>query len=203
MMSSGECYHCNQKFNKDVMVQHLESCIERENKRAGKRVFHIMVDGLYQPEYWVHIIVPADAKLSELDGFLRDFWLECCGHASEFTIIGESYGMDTDGALNDMLSPGMEFYHTYDFGSPTELRLKVISEIDWLGDGEPIHVLARNDAPSTPCDCGKEATWICDVCSLDGKGWLCDDCAEGHECGEDILLPVVNSPRVGVCGYEG
>ncbi len=34
-------------------------------------------------------------------------------------------------------------------------------------------------------------------------GWLCDSCAEDHKCGEDMLLPVVNSPRTGVCGYTG
>ena len=27
--------------------------------------------------------------------------------------------------------------------------------------------------------------------------------AVGHECGQEMLLPVVNSPRVGVCGYVG
>jgi len=34
-------------------------------------------------------------------------------------------------------------------------------------------------------------------------GWLCDECAPKHKCGEDMLLPVVNSPRVGKCGYTG
>ncbi|MFO7968403.1 MAG: hypothetical protein R6U44_12485 [Archaeoglobaceae archaeon] len=203
MMSSGECHLCKQKFNKKDMVQHLRSCIERENEESGKRAFHIMVDGLYQPEYWIHIIMPDETKLNVLDEFLRDFWLECCGHASEFTILEESYGMDMDIILNDLLSPGMEFYHTYDFGSPTELRLKVISEIECSDEFGPIQILARNDTPSVLCGCGKEATWICFECSLDGDGWLCDECAEEHGCGEDMFLPVVNSPRVGVCGYEG
>ena len=35
------------------------------------------------------------------------------------------------------------------------------------------------------------------------EGWLCQSCADEHECGEDMLLPVVNSPRTGVCGYAG
>ena len=38
---------------------------------------------------------------------------------------------------------------------------------------------------------------------FDGTGWLCDDYAEGHKCREEMLLPVVNSPRTGVCGYVG
>jgi len=32
---------------------------------------------------------------------------------------------------------------------------------------------------------------------------VCEGCAGEHECGEEMLLPVVNSPRVGMCGYEG
>lgn len=42
------------------------------------------IGGLYQPEYWINIIISADAELNELDEILRDLWLECCGHASEF-----------------------------------------------------------------------------------------------------------------------
>ena len=37
----------------------------------------------------------------------------------------------------------------------------------------------------------------------EGEGWVCDECAPKHKCGEDMLLPVVNSPRVGMCGYTG
>lgn len=35
------------------------------------------------------------------------------------------------------------------------------------------------------------------------NGRLCDTCAESYECGEEMLLPVVNSPRVGMCAYDG
>ncbi|MDI6903856.1 MAG: hypothetical protein QMC77_09015, partial [Methanocellales archaeon] len=51
--------------------------------------------------------------------------------------------------------------------------------------------------------CGKTATRVCTQCVWSGEGWLCDECAGKHECGEDMLLPVVNSPRVGMCGYTG
>jgi hypothetical protein len=41
-----------------------------------------------------------------------------------------------------------------------------------------------------------------------GKCRLCgqlisNPCAAKHECGEEMLLPVLNSPRAGVCGYCG
>jgi hypothetical protein len=32
---------------------------------------------------------------------------------------------------------------------------------------------------------------------------LCEDCAHTHACDECMQLRVCNSPRMGVCGYEG
>ena len=56
--------------------------------------------------------------------------------------------------------------------------------------------------------CTKEpAVTICAVHVYQG-GFFCDKCAQQHEeeC-EDFAdcakMPVVNSPRMGVCGYEG
>jgi hypothetical protein len=40
-------------------------------------------------------------------------------------------------------------------------------------------------------------------CSWSGDGFRCDDHAETHACGDDMLLPVLNLPRIGVCGYTG
>jgi hypothetical protein len=71
--------------------------------------------------------------------------------------------------------------------------------------GKEIRVLARNEPPPIPCDeCGDEvATQICMECSWSGKGWLCEQCSQTHSCDEEMFLPVVNSPRVGVCAYSG
>ena len=40
-------------------------------------------------------------------------------------------------------------------------------------------------------------------CLWSDEGWLCDERAPDHPCGEGMLLPVVNSPRVGMRGYTG
>jgi hypothetical protein len=62
----------------------------------------------------------------------------------------------------------------------------------------------RNTPPLILCNvCGKPATEVCAQCIYDGEGWLCDDCAVEHEGGEEMLLPVVNSSRVGMCAYTG
>jgi len=221
-MSKGKCSFCNATFSKATMTKHLKSCKQRktmsetssERRKSQKtKSFHLVVEGRDLPEYWMHLSVPANTTLEGLDDFLRDIWLECCGHLSAFTIEGTRYSVspmreyDERGmkvALDDVLDPGMKFYHEYDFGTTTELTLRVVSELEGEAKSKSIQLLARNDSPSITCEsCGKEATQVCSQCIYEGKGWLCDECAREHECGEEMLLPVVNSPRVGMCGYTG
>jgi hypothetical protein len=220
--SKGKCGLCGGTFNKAAMTKHLKSCKQKRGeaeKPSGSRSprktksFHLVVEGRYEPEYWMHLEIPANAKLQVLDSFLRQTWLECCGHLSVFKIQGErhsswpmeEYGEEgMDAALREVLSPGMKFYHEYDFGTTTELTLRVVSEGRSEIKGKSIRLLARNDPPSITCDsCGKIATQVCTQCVWSSEGWLCDECAGEHECGEEMFLPVVNSPRVGMCGYTG
>jgi len=191
-----------------------------EKTDNGKaRILHIFVKGSYSPEYWMHLEVVANAKLKALDSFLREIWLECCGHLSAFTIGGIRYSSDFDKdsifysdfkdksmnyKIGSVLGTGMEFIHEYDFGTTTELSLKVVSERIGTPVDEPVQIMARNDPPEIACMvCGKVATQVCAQCIYDGEGWLCDKCCKKHKCGEDMFLPVVNSPRVGMCGYTG
>jgi hypothetical protein len=160
----------------------------------------------------MHIEIPENATLKDLDGFLRQIWLECCGHLSSFEIEGKTFiseKMDQGDrsmrvALGKVVAPGMKFEHIYDFGTSTELSLKVVSAREGLAQDRAVRILARNDPPDIRCQiCGKPATAVCSQCIYEGTGWVCDECAKRHECGEDMLLPVVNSPRVGMCGYTG
>lgn len=112
--------------------------------------------------------------------------------------------------LGDVLRVGMEFEHEYDFGTTTHLTLRVMGErMGVLVDGREsgIHIMARNDPPEVLCEsCGKRpATQVCSYCiwDWDGQAWFCDDCARQHEHYDEGFLPVVNSPRVGMCGYTG
>jgi hypothetical protein len=100
----------------------------------------------------------------------------------------------------------LEINYVYDFGSSTELMVKVLGKCQGpKKEGGIIEVLARNEAPTILCDeCDKNiAKQICTECQWYDVGWLCDKCVENHECGEEMMLPVVNSPRTGVCGYTG
>jgi len=97
----------------------------------------------------------------------------------------------------------MKFRYEYDFGSTTELALKVIEDQN-MSFKKKVQLLARNEAPDIQCDhCEKPAVQICSECVCNEEGFLCKKCTADHKCGEEMLLPVVNSPRTGVCAYEG
>ncbi|MGZ8519503.1 MAG: hypothetical protein ACXWX7_05065, partial [Candidatus Binatia bacterium] len=68
-----------------------------------------------------------------------------------------------------------------------------------------VRLLARNEPLVWPCDdCQAPATVVCPFCIDSGDGLFCDAHADAHEhAGEEVYLPVVNSPRMGVCGYTG
>jgi len=220
-MTDGVCRLCGGRYRKGGMTRHLKSCLSKETslrssggRRSDKKsFFHIVVEGKYCPEYWMHLEVPVDSKLRILDNFLRRTWLECCGHMSMFW-IGETFysshplreygdrGLDT--RLGNVLHVGRGFRYEYDAGSTTELAVRVISEREVEAGWKGIRILARNDPPEIGCEsCGKTATRVCCECVYDNEGWLCDECVPRHGCGDEMLLPVVNSPRVGTCGYVG
>ncbi len=221
---NGTCTICGASFSKTAMKKHLESCIRKHHFRklsgypvpVETKLFTILAEGSFFHEYWMYLEVPANSMLKKLDNFLRDTWVECCGHLSQFIIDDKRYVSETDEyfidfkdksmnyILEKVLGVGKKFSYEYDFGSTTHLNLKVLSEREVEDSDSTVSLLARNEAPLITCtSCGKIATYICGQCSCRGEGWVCDDCAPDHECGEEILLPVVNSPRVGMCGYTG
>jgi len=99
---AGICKFCRGEFEKAKMSQHLKNCKERarmeaETAKSSKakkfvrtKLFHIVLEGKYNPQYWMHIEMPAEAQLMLLDDFIRAAWVECCGHLSSFR-IGEFY----------------------------------------------------------------------------------------------------------------
>jgi hypothetical protein len=93
--------------------------------------------------------------------------------------------------------------YVYDYGSSTELVVRSMGTVRGSLKGV-VQLAARNEPPTWPCDeCGKTATVICSQCQYEGGGFFCARHESGHGCGEEMLLPVVNSPRMGVCGYCG
>jgi hypothetical protein len=231
-LPEGTCSICDQHFTKNDMAEHLQKHLsvratlaeETAGRLQTERIFHIVAEGRWLPEYWLHLQIRANAKLHRLDDFLRDIWLECCGHLSKFTIAGVEYvsydpridpfpgeeNLRTMNArLSQVLQPGLTFLHEYDFGTTTELSLRVLSERAGVSSRKSLQLLARNEPLDWRCAvCGKPATVVCSMCIYTERAaWYCDDpdCQAEHRCVDDgeYWLPVTNSPRVGMCGYTG
>lgn len=217
--TSGQCSLCGGTFGKIAMARHVRGCKGLDALRKDPaESFHLVVEGGYRNVYWLHLAVPQELSLKTLDGFLRGIWLECCGHLSAFTINGQRYAAapmedafdsgwqerSMSVPVSRVLAVGTRFSHEYDYGSTTEISLRVVGTLDAGGKQKSVTLLARNQPPPIVCEeCGAPASQVCSQCLWQGNGWLCDECMEDHECGEEMCLPVVNSPRVGVCGYTG
>lgn len=224
-VSYGKCFLCGGTFAKNTITRHLKACLPaHETAGEGKpvRLFHIQVEGKYAPEYWLHLEIPASDTLADLDDFLRAIWLECCDHLSGFIIKGVQYEWDTgmvdsiwsnifgpseppqdmNRKLYAVLSPGDTFIHEYDYGTTTTLKLKVVGERKGIPPEEGIRVLARNYAPPILCSRCKEPAAYIYVHDYPPKAY-CETHAEKHKKWDEGFLPIVNSPRVGQCGYSG
>ncbi|MFH0875884.1 MAG: hypothetical protein V1859_08145 [archaeon] len=90
LKSEGECKYCKKLVSGRAMSRHLKSCTERkkqaENKaNANEDIFLVKAS---QFPFFVYFEVNANATLDTIDEFLRELWLECCGHLSTFNING-------------------------------------------------------------------------------------------------------------------
>ena len=222
--STGTCYLCKKSVAKRSILKHLESCLgsqqgpaqpATQDKQRSVPAFLLKIEDKYAGVFFLVIEISGKATLTDLDQFLKNIWLECCSHMSDFTInevIYQSYpesGEESmDKTVQKIFTPKLAFEYTYDYGSSTELKLHIIKETTSINPTNKtmITILARNDPIPVPCTmCEKPAQFMCSECMYDeeGEGLLCAKCAKKHECGEDMLLPVINSPRAGVCAYMG
>jgi len=91
----------------------------------------------------------------------------------------------------------------------TKLDMNVVNVFKTEERKDKITVLARNNQPEIKCSqCDNPAEFICPQCKYTSWGWYCSDCLDKHEENDCMMnefefLPVVNSPRVGVCAYSG
>jgi hypothetical protein len=112
--------------------------------------------------------------------------------------------------VNKVFHKDLKLKYDFDFVSLTELELTVLDEYPIRAD-KKIVLLSRNEPFEWMCDlCQKEpATQVCTVHQLTKEDSLfCDKCAEKHaetcsDFADHASLPVVNSPRMGICAYKG
>ncbi|MDP2918251.1 MAG: hypothetical protein Q8N68_02015 [bacterium] len=161
----------------------------------------------YMKNLWLIAEANNQAQIKDLDNLIRNVWVECCGHMSLFGNYNNKVGKGR--IITNTLWPGDNLKYIYDFGSSTELIIEALEYSHCqLSDKKKIELAARNYLPLSNCaKCGQPATQICAVCAEEESGLACDQCAkkyhnEESEKEEHYILPLANSPRSGVCGYE-
>ncbi len=225
MKDEGTCRFCLKPYAGRGIKKHLLSCKVRANKNQeeltqGKKtsaIYHLRLQS-YEP-FWLHVEMKSTSMLADLDKFLRDTWLEEeCGHLSKFIIGGASYvepdlheeweknwrtmGLESKPSniqLRKVVKVKDRFKYEYDFGSTTYVEAEVVEERRGVLN-EKVRILARNSIPKEACSvCENVAVMYCTKC----REFYCAQCLFEHSCSDEMALPVVNSPRMGVCGYEG
>lgn len=246
----GLCKYCGREFTRSGIMRHLITCKERravlEAETGGRKACYylLLISAKYDRNYWMTVEIREDVLLKDLDQFIRNIWVECCGHLSAFQIGGVTYKSHPEGGniwgppsksmkckVGEIFSDGLAIGYEYDFGSTTELVIKVEDHRYGLWKKDPIVILSRNNPPEILCGkCGtNNARWVDPEGFYEGEPYWCDECllarrreeARGEdpeECEEendedggwdeqmaedDFFLPVCNSPRMGVCGYQG
>lgn len=197
--AKGNCYLCGAELGKVAMKNHL---LKTHSEAAGQECCLLKIEGAYDKDYWLYVDIPVGSTLNVLDTFLRKIWLECCGHMSAFS--GPGHQEIGKGRKLGMFSPGDQLLHEYDFGDTTETLITVIGRTFRKPQKEAVRLLARNIPPVFRCaECGADAEWIWIEHIYDSDNpFYCEKCLEKNEI-EEMVLPVTNSPRMGVCGYEG
>ena len=154
------------------IAKHLQTCKKRvdlyEKAKKTEKYFELLLYGAYNKDYWLIIQIKENATLDDLDRFIRDIWVECCGHLSVFEIDGVSYEREPDDdfgwgepakstnhTLKQVLTTGMIFNYEYDFGSTTEIMVKVLDHYSAQKQNEKVVILSRNNPPEFACSiCG-------------------------------------------------
>jgi len=76
--------------NCNEMKKKIEELSNEDKKQRNQ--FMIAIKSKYDKnEYCIYLSIDENLSLLHIDQFLRDIWLECCGHLSAFKIKGKMY----------------------------------------------------------------------------------------------------------------
>jgi len=215
--TKGKCNFCGKEMTSAGMARHLSFCPQRQKaihdadrkSRKTEKLMHLRVRDAWDGDYWLHLEMRGSAPLDDLDSYLRTIWLECCEHLSAF-FAGGRYAEEIpfEELAGSVFGKGIELTHIYDFGTESQTLIQPVG----MRDGKPltehpIFLMARNNPPEMICgDCDEPASLWCFECAMeyDGLGAVCEKHAKSHPCAEYAeLIPIPNSPRLGLCGYDG
>jgi hypothetical protein len=201
--NEGKCELCGQIVLRAQAKKHATACAPSHDASEGQEmIVQLQVEAAGAPEYWLLLEGRERASLQQVDSLLRSLWLECCGHLSAFRVARVEVAKRT--ALGQ-LPPAARLDYDYDFGSTTALKVRVVGARRGSLGRRAVRLVARNTSLPWTCEtCEAPAVVVCPVCVYSGPSLFCRKHSRAHPCDEEgVWMPVVNSPRMGVCGYTG
>ncbi|MBM7845630.1 hypothetical protein [Herpetosiphon giganteus] len=214
----GICAWCGGVTTPARVIAHLAGCapyqaaIAAADQRTSTRdtIYHLRAQDAHTPFFWLDLAVTGTARLHDLDHYLRAIWLECCEHLSQFSHGRRGAELAFEHPIHTVFQPGSTLTHVYDFGTSSETTITCLG----IRHGAaltpyPIARLMRNQPPDERCTvCQQPAVWFCAWCFGADNQWepRCDVHAAIYRDAADDdaeVIRAVNSPRVGMCGYNG
>ena len=204
--NTGNCFICGKTIGKAAGKTYV---IKEHGKNGTEECTLIKVEGAYDKDYWLFVDIPMNESLGDLDFFLREIWLECCGHMSMF-----SKGKHRNGTFTELeqdlkinyFSIGNVLDYKYDMGDTTRLIISFVGKTRREEQKAAVRLLLRNAPFTFPCvACKEQAVYACGYCSCVKDDYCyCAKCGKEHENDCDgRMFTIPNSPRFGQCAYDG
>ncbi|MDZ4759109.1 MAG: hypothetical protein SGJ10_13365 [Bacteroidota bacterium] len=208
LISEGKCLFCEAVFpQKEIgkhLAKHLAEMQKADVKKSVASYCHIQIE---IGEMFLQILAKSDTEMEEIGVFLRNIWLEFCGHMSGFD--HKDFEIEMEDLVETVFENRTKLSYDYDYGTTTSVFLKGLKKYS-LFFKESIILLSRNEPLNLMCaTCNKEpAVFLCSTCYWKQYAFYCKKCSTKHkkvcdDFADYSKMPVVNSPRMGQCGYEG
>lgn len=226
---TGHCLLCGQDLDNSRVTHHLMTCLRRQTGApAPERSVSISSADperhaslirirceIPSPDYYIHLLVRADATIRDIDVVTRELWLEpCCDRHHESHVTKGDQVFRSQPSECDAIHRGFTATLAHLWDQPgsgpdyiLDRDLPVVCRLDALGTWivnarHAVQTLARNNLPPRRCtSCGAPATLAWSGFtkrSLNVKAhFSCGDCAPKNT----DWAPVANSPRTGACRY--
>jgi hypothetical protein len=196
-MSRIICDLCYQKFGCRKIITHIPSCIIEKNiNKSGFLIEFISSSYITRKQYYMYVIFGTTSTFNDIDKLLRE-WLKCCDHLS--IIENDIQPRYLDNRVNyespiSQYRENIKFRYEFDMCSTTIVYFKILKKLNGYDNNNNIDIIYKNKEYNVKCKCNEKAKkvlqqeLICDKCLIEFDDDLLDLC-----------LPIVNSPRIGIC----
>ena len=203
--SKGHCFKCGAESGRLAMINHAAD--ERRDFGKDEECLILEITSDDAKGYWMIVEASMDAKLSDLDAFLRAAWMECCHHLSMFCSRDDKPFRGNKYNLFLKISSFKKdhvFTYLYDFDNSSTAEVKITKKSKREKRRGAIRLIARNDPMYPHCEiCGADAAFVKrSDAGVTEYTAICKKCMRGRK-DKKSYAPFANSPRMGMCEFKG